>query len=102
MDIMWDQGRWLTPNDVRRSLSETKAPTTVATVLTRLHGKGRLERRRRGKAFEYRAGQNREEYVASVMEEWLDKSYDRRVALLEFIDRLPDEDRLRLRRILRH
>lgn len=101
MDIVWEQGEWMTPNEVRNALAREMAPTTVATVLTRLHTKGRVERRPRGKAFEYRATQTREEYVASVMEDALDKSHDRPLALLEFIDRLPDDDQRRLRRILR-
>lgn len=91
----------MTPNEVRKALTRSMAPTTVATVLSRLHAKGRVDRRRRGKAFEYRANQSREEYVASVMEDALEKSHDRPLALLEFIDRLPDDDRKRLRRFLR-
>lgn len=101
MDLLWDRGAWLIPMEVRAGLERVVAPTTVATVLTRLHNKGRVDRRRRGKAFEYRARQDREQYVATVMEEALDRSHDRPVALLAFIDRLPADDRSRLRKILR-
>lgn len=101
MDILWDEGGWLTTVEVRRILNRDVAPTTVGTVLTRLYRKGRLDRRERGKSFEYRASGTREEYVASRMEEVLDTSHDRRLALLEFIDRLPADDRSRLRKLLR-
>lgn len=101
MDIVWDSAGWLTPSEVRVALTRVMAPTTVATVLTRLRDKGRLERRPRGKAFEYRASRTREEYIASVMEAALDRSHDRPLALLEFIDRLPEGDRKRLRGLLR-
>lgn len=101
MDLLWDRGEWMIPMEVRAGLERVVAPTTVATVLTRLHEKGRVERRKRGKAFEYRATQRREEYVASVMQQALDRSHDRPLALLEFIDRLPDDDRSRLQKILK-
>lgn len=101
MDLLWDREEWLIPMEVRSSLERKVAPTTVATVLTRLYNKGRLDRRKRGIAFEYRARQSREEYVALVMEEALDRSHDRPLALLAFIDRLPPDDRSRLRRILK-
>jgi len=100
MDVLWDDGGWMTTIEVRGRLNRDVAPTTVGTVLTRLRAKARLERRQRGKSFEYRAAGTREEYVASRMEEVLDLSQDRRVALLEFVDRLPADDRSRLRRLL--
>lgn len=101
MDLLWDCGEWLIPMEVRAGLKRVVAPTTVATVLTRLHKKGRVDRRSRGKAFEYRARESREEYVASVMEQALERSHDRPLALLEFIDLLADDDRSRLRRMLK-
>ena len=101
MDLLWDRVDWLIPMEVRAGLDRLVAPTTVATVLTRLHNKGRIDRRKRGIAFEYRARQSREEYVASVMKQALDRSHDRPLALLEFIDGLPDDDRSRLRKILK-
>lgn len=100
MDLLWDRDAWLTTNEVRTALGQTVAPTTIGTVLARLHNKGRVERRARGRGFEYRGVGTREEYVASRMEEALKISSDRRLALLEFIDRLPPDDRSRLRRIL--
>ncbi|MGA7272236.1 MAG: BlaI/MecI/CopY family transcriptional regulator [Acidimicrobiia bacterium] len=101
MDLLWDEGRWLTPAQVQAGLDRDVASTTVRTVLTRLQAKGRVERRAHGGALQYRAADSREEHVAARMEEALDRSRDRLSALAEFIDRLPPEDRSLLRRVLR-
>lgn len=100
MDLLWDDHGWLTPSEVRTRLSRDVAPTTVGTVLSRLCDKERVERRKHGNGFQYRAVETREEYVASRMEAALEGSQDRPVALLEFVDRLPPDDRSRLRKIL--
>lgn len=100
MDLLWDEGSWLTPGEIRTRLSRDVAPTTVSTVLSRLHDKGRVKRRKHGNGFQYGAVETREEYVASRMEAALEGSRDRPVALLEFVDRLPPDDRSRLRKIL--
>lgn len=100
MDLVWDAGGWLTPAQVRQGLDRRVAPTTVGTVLSRLHDKGRLERRKVGKSFEYRATRSREEHAAMLMEQALEASQDRPLALLQFVDRLPAGDRSLLRRML--
>jgi predicted transcriptional regulator len=100
MDVLWDADTWLTPREVRAGLSRDVAPTTVGTVLSRLLEKGRVERRKHGSGFQYQAVETREEHVASIMEAALEGSRDRPVALLEFVDRLPANDRSRLRKIL--
>lgn len=100
MDLLWDEGAWLTPGEVRDRLTREVAPTTVGTVLSRLHEKGRVTRRKHGSGFQYRAVETREEHVASRMEAALEGSHDRPMALLEFVDRLPPDDRSRLRKIL--
>lgn len=100
MNLLWDAGDWMTPAEVRDGLDRAVAPTTVGTVLTRLHDKGRLERRKHGKAYQYRSIGTREEHVAAQMEQALGDSHDRPLALLEFLDRLPPEERSWLRRWL--
>ncbi|HEX6221981.1 MAG TPA: BlaI/MecI/CopY family transcriptional regulator [Acidimicrobiia bacterium] len=100
MDLLWDEATWLTPSEVRAGLSRDVASTTVGTVLSRLHEKGRVERRKHFNGFQYRPADTREEHVASRMEAALESSRDRPLALLEFVDRLPDDDRSRLRKIL--
>lgn len=101
MDVLWEHADWLTPAGVQTRLGSGKARTTVGTVLSRLYKKNRVERRRSRNGFEYRASVTREENVASMMEAALDDSRDRPLALLEFIDRLPDEEQTLLRRILK-
>jgi predicted transcriptional regulator len=100
MDVLWDDGDWVPPTEVRKRLAREVAPTTVGTVLSRLHDKGWVERRKHGKGYRYRAVDTREQHVASRMEAALEASQDRPLALLEFVDRLPPADRSRLRRIL--
>lgn len=101
MDALWERADWMAPAEVRAALDRTVAPTTVGTVLTRLHEKGRVERRPGGKGFQYRATVSREQHVAARMQEALDGSQDRSLALLEFVDRLPARDRSWLARMLR-
>lgn len=100
MEVIWDADEWITTAHVRVRLDRPIAPTTVGTVLSRLHGKGRLQRRKVGKGFAYRATRTREEHIAALMEAALEASQDRPLALLEFVDRLAPDDRSLLRRIL--
>lgn len=101
MDVLWDRGEWLSTAGVRLALDRPVAPTTVATVLGRLEGKGWLERRQVGKNYEYRAVQTREEHLAWRMGEILDTAHDRGLTLLEFVDRLRTDEQSRLRRMLK-
>jgi predicted transcriptional regulator len=96
MNVLWDDGDWVAPGEVRKRLTREIAPTTVSTVLTRLHEKGWVERRKHGKGFRYRTVDTREQHMEAALE----ASRDRPLALLEFVDRLPPADRSRLRRIL--
>lgn len=100
MDLLWDDGDWMSPAEVKSRLSRELAPTTIGTVLTRLHNKERVERRKEGKGYVYRATGTREEHIAARMENALEASRNRPLALLEFVDRLPPDDRSRLRKIL--
>ena len=100
MDRLWDDGGWLTTDEVRTRLDRDLAYTTVMTTLSRLWRKGRLERRRRGRAFEYHATTGREQYLAEQMEEILTAAADRKTALARFVDELPASDRRRLRELL--
>ena len=103
MDVLWSSEDWLTPAEVQDSMvgGDTKAYTTVMTVLARLWRKGRLERQRVGRAFAYRAATRREDYAANQMSEMLRIASDRGAALSRFVDALTDEDKERLRRSLR-
>lgn len=57
MRVLWDRGE-ATAQDVHAELAEqghVLAPTTVATVLTRLERRGLVAHRRRGRQYVYRA-----------------------------------------------
>lgn len=72
MRAMWRLGE-ATVDDVRAALPRSRraAYTTVQTVMNRLLDRGLLERKRRGKAFAYRARFPESELVASSMRERL-------------------------------
>lgn len=100
--VLWDDGGWLSPGDVHARLAAGRSvgQATVATVLVRLWRKGRLERRKSGRAYAYHAGQSRERYVAGRMEEILALAADRPAALAAFAAGLSEQDRAELARRL--
>ena len=103
MEVLWDRGEWLTPGEVHEVLSADRplGYTTVMTILVRLQTKGRLERKRDGRAFVYRPLQNREEHVAASMGADLLGARDRRAALNCFVKTMSSADRAQLRRMLK-
>lgn len=90
----------LTPSQVQQALGDDLAYTTVMTILTRLHGKGVLERRRHGRAFAYRPVSDQAGLVARRMSQVLDASGERDTVLARFVDDLSDDDEALLRRLL--
>src|SRR5260370_689906 len=58
LSVLWEAGRALSPGEVQQALTgQAGAPelsySTVVTILSRLHAKQALERRRDGRAFRY-------------------------------------------------
>ena len=102
--ILWDQGGWMTPGEVRGLIGGQPPLTysTVMTILRRLWKKGVVERERDGKAFAYHALRTREEQAGARMAELLSAAHDPAVALTHFVDELGAEQRAQLRRLLRH
>lgn len=102
MDVLWHDTGWMTPGEVHGHLEAERplAYTTITTVLVRLFEKGRLERRKDGRAFAYHPTSSRAEWTASRMDDALASVGDRRAALTHFLERLDDEDRTQLRRML--
>jgi predicted transcriptional regulator len=101
MDVLWDQGGWLTPGEVHARLGDpVLAYTTVMTILVRLLHKGRVERHRDGRAYAYHPVQSREQYVAARMEQVLAEARDRPAVLGHFLDTMDPADRAQLRRLL--
>ena len=100
MDILWDQGGWLTPGEVHQRLQDPPAYTTVMTILVRLCAKGRVERHRDGRAYAYHPVVSREQYLAARMEELLAHTRDRSAVFSHFLDGMDPADRAQLRRLL--
>lgn len=59
LDALWEGGE-LSVREVNDALGDARAHTTIATVLARLHAKGRVERSRHGLAWRYRPARSRE------------------------------------------
>ncbi len=102
MDVLWTEDAWLTPRDVLATSPSTRglAYSTITTVLVRLFKKGRLKRRREGRAFVYRPTMSRAEWAAGCMDDALALVGDRGETLTHFVDMLDDADRKELRRKL--
>lgn len=103
LDVLWDGEGWLIPSQVHLVINRDRrlAYTTIMTTMARLWGKGRLDRRRRGRAFEYRPTLDRTEYAATRMNEFLTAAGDPRSALTHFIAALDANEVAELRRVLR-
>ncbi|MGI8777578.1 MAG: BlaI/MecI/CopY family transcriptional regulator [Acidimicrobiales bacterium] len=102
MEVLWEGGGWMTPGEVSDALdtTQTRAYTTVSTIVARLWRKGLLERERDGRAHAYRAVQTREEYVASVMDAALGNVDNRTRVLSHFMQGLDRGERDQVRRML--
>jgi predicted transcriptional regulator len=101
MDVLWDQGGWLTSGEVHQRLQDPSlAYTTVMTILVRLWRKGRVDRHRDGRAYAYHPVATREEYVAGRMEELLADGGDRSLVFSHFLDGMDPDDRVQLRRLI--
>lgn len=102
MGAVWDAGDWVGVAEIHEALAEDRplAYTTVMTILVRLWRKGRLERRRAGRVYLYRATQSREEYAATRMAELLASTANRRRALGFFVSSLSARDRAEIRRLV--
>ena len=102
-DVMWNDDGWLIPAEVHAVVGRRPrlAYTTIMTTMTRLWEKGRLDRRPRGRAFEYRPRLTRTEYAATRMNEFLSAAGDPRSALTHFVSAMDPSEMDELRRVLR-
>src|SRR3546814_19792102 len=92
LEILWSQGRPMTPRDVHDILSadRTLAYTTALTILVRLWEKGLVDRERSGRAFAYRPVPSREGRAALRMCEVLAPAGDTPAPPSPFCEALPD------------
>ena len=95
MAVLWGAGAPQTPGQVQRSLGADLARTTVTTILTRLHDKGVVERRRQGRGYAYYPVQDAHGLTARRMHFELDRDSDRETVLARFVAQLsPDDERI--------
>ena len=98
--VLQAAGSPLSPGEVRDRLGGDLAYTTVVTILSRLHGKGVLDRRKAGRAFLYAPVADEPGLAARRMAQMLDAEPDREVVLARFVSGLSGEDEELLRRML--
>ena len=90
----------LSPAQVRDRLGGGLAYTTVVTILSRLHAKGVLDRRKAGRAFLYVPVADEPGLAARRMTQMLDAEPDREAVLARFVSGLSSSDEELLRRML--
>lgn len=107
MDVLWEAGE-ASVQEVLHALGRERslAYTTVLTVLSRLHGKGLVMRRKEGRAHVYAAAAPREEISAPILDGVVRRlfggSRSRAVAqLLDDGDEISDEELARLESMIR-
>ena len=93
-------GAALSPGDVRDRLGADLAYTTVVTILSRLHGKGILERRKSGRSYVYIPVADEPGLAARRMTRVLDGEADREAVLARFVSSLSEDDEELLRKML--
>jgi len=98
--VLQAAGSPLSPGEVRGRLGENLAYTTVVTILSRLHGKGVLDRRKAGRAFVYAPVADEPGLAARRMAQMLDAEPDREAVLARFVSGLSGRDEELLRRML--
>jgi predicted transcriptional regulator len=98
--FVWAMDAAVTPAEVHESVAPDLAYTTVMTVLTRLHHKGRLERERRGRAYAYWAPDGEASHRAGQMRNQLSSADNRDAVLSSFVEKLSDAEAAELRRLL--
>jgi predicted transcriptional regulator len=90
----------LSPGEVRDRLDADLAYTTVVTILSRLHDKGVLERRKVGRAYAYAPVADEPGLAARRMARVLDGESDRGAVLARFVSGLSESDEELLRKML--
>lgn len=102
LSVLQAAGTPLSPARVRERLGGGLAYTTVVTILSRLHGKGVLSRRKDGRAFAYAPVADEPGLAARRMAQVLDAGPDREAVLARFVSGLSGRDEQLLRRMLGH
>ena len=98
--VLWAADGSLSPAEVGEHLDLGLAYTTVATVLTRLHAKGLVERDPVGRAFVYRAVVDESEFAVRRIDDVLSATSDRSKVLAHFVRRLSSREARQIKDLL--
>ena len=98
--VLQAAGSPLSPAEVRGCLGGGLAYSTVVTILSRLHGKGVLNRRKTGRSFVYVPADDQAGLAARRLARLLDAEPDRERVLARFVSGLSGADEELLRRAL--
>jgi predicted transcriptional regulator len=91
LEALWAAGGWVSGRQLWESLGdESRAYTTVMTVLSRLVGKKLVERVEDGRGHRYRAAGDPDELTAQAIRSLLSAAQDPRMALAHFVEGLED------------
>jgi len=106
MQVLWDAGGALSPAEVQAALAAREGSSrlsysTVVTILSRLHAKKALVRRRAGRAFRYSPTADEAGLAARRLAAMLDREPDRDAVLSRFVAELSERDEQLLRSLLR-
>lgn len=98
MNVLWAAAEPLTARAVLSELGDPKlAYTTVKTVLDRLHTKRLVHREPRHRAWSYHPVGSRDDHVAELMLQALDRTGNRDGALVRFVRGVSPTDAAALR-----
>jgi predicted transcriptional regulator len=100
LQVLWTADRPLPPGEINERLGSGHAYTSVATILTRLHAKGLVERSPSGRAYVYTAVIDESDLAARRIAEVLDATTDRSQVLSRFIDGLSAREAKTVRAML--
>src|SRR5712691_4099929 len=105
LSVLWEAGQALSPGEVLEALAGQSGAaelsySTVVTILSRLHAKKALERRREGRAFRYAPVADEAGLAARRLAAMLDKEPDRQAVLSRFVADLSGSDEQLLRGLL--
>jgi predicted transcriptional regulator len=93
LEQLWLAADWLNGREVWERLGDdSRAYTTVMTILSRLVDKGLVEREVRGRGHVYRAAGDRDELTAKAISSLLAATTDPRSALAHFVEGLDDPE----------
>jgi len=101
IEYLWTLDGPATPGEVHDAVGDGLAYTTVMTILTRLWKKGRLKRKRAGRAYTYWPVRSEAEHRADHMAELLSSSPNAEAVLSRFVGHLAVGDADALRRMLK-